>query len=69
MKASMERLLMRCLHLILSIPLVALIYGPMQEASSAEVPLRWIFATIILASGVWIWNGTLIRKWLRGLNV
>ena len=61
MKASMERLLMRCLHLILSIPVIALVYDPMQDIS----PLRWFFAILILVTGIWVWNGTLISKWLR----
>lgn len=69
MKASMERLLMRCLHLILSIPIIALIYGPMQDASVESLPIRWVFATLIIISGIWTWNSTLIRKWLRGLNL
>lgn len=68
MKASMERLLMRCLHLILSIPLLALIYEPIQDSSSATIPIRWAFAAIIVISGIWAWNGTLIRKFLKGLS-
>lgn len=69
MKASMERLLMRCLHLILSIPLLALIYDPMQNTSTTSFPIQWGFVSLILASGIWAWNGTWIRKWLRSWKV
>ncbi|HMF73012.1 MAG TPA: hypothetical protein VK616_16145 [Flavitalea sp.] len=65
MKASSERKLIRWLHIILSIPLVGYIYGPVSTIPVSAMIVRWIMFPIVVLSGFWMWKGQAIRKWFR----
>jgi len=65
MKASTERKIIRWLHIILSIPLVGYIYGPVSTIPVSTMIVRWIMFPIVVLSGFWMWKGQAIRKWFR----
>ena len=65
MKASTERKIIRWLHIILSIPLVGYIYGPVSTIPVSAMIVRWIMFPIVVLSGFWMWKGQAIRKWFR----
>ncbi|WP_303312255.1 hypothetical protein [Hymenobacter sp. BT730] len=65
MKAATERKLIRWLHLLLSIPILGFIYGPVASIARAAFAVRFVFMPVVILSGLWLWKGHVVRKWLR----
>lgn len=65
MKAATERKIMRWAHILLSIPVIGYIYGPVAEIERAAFAVKFIIFPIIVLSGFWLWKGHLLRKALR----
>jgi len=62
MKASTERKIMRWLHIILGIPIVGYLYGPVSSLPVGTMIVRWIIFPLLVLSGLWLWKGHLVRK-------
>ncbi|MFL5728468.1 MAG: hypothetical protein ACJ75J_03180 [Cytophagaceae bacterium] len=62
MKASTERQLIRWTHLILSIPILGYIYGPVAEMEQPAAAVRWVFMPVVILSGLWMWKGAWVKK-------
>ncbi len=62
MKASTERSIIRWLHILLSIPIIGYIYGPVSEIPEAAIAVRWVFFPIVIISGLWMWKGHWLKK-------
>jgi hypothetical protein len=65
MKASTERKLIRWIHLILSIPIIGYIYGPVASIPEAAVAVRWVFMPIVVLAGFWLWLGPKLKNRFR----
>jgi len=65
MKASTQRKIWRWVHIILSIPIVGFVYGPVSKIPQAAAAVRWVFFPIVVISGLWMWKGQAIKKWLK----
>jgi thiosulfate reductase cytochrome b subunit len=65
MKAATERKVIRWLHLLASIPILGFIYGPVANIPRAAFAVRFILMPLVLLSGLWLWKGHVIRKWLN----
>lgn len=50
-----ERTTIRFLHLLLSIPIIGFIYGPVSLIARAAFFTRWIAVPLVLLSGLWLW--------------
>jgi len=60
-----EREVIRLLHLILSIPILGFLYGPVVHIPRAAWFTRWIAFPVVLASGLWLWLKPKIMQRLR----
>jgi hypothetical protein len=69
MKASTERKIIRWAHLIFSIPIIGYIYGPVASIPNAAIAARVIFFPAIVLSGLWLWKGHVVKRWLRRRTV
>jgi len=65
MKAATERKIIRWIHIIGSIPIVGLIYGPVRNIPEAVRAIQWVLFPLIVLSGLWLWKGHLVRKWSK----
>ncbi|MEH6308975.1 hypothetical protein RYH73_25215 [Olivibacter sp. CPCC 100613] len=65
MKAHIERKIVRWIHIILSIPILGYIYGPVASLKYPALAVKFVFLPIIVLSGFWLWKGHLFKKWLR----
>jgi thiosulfate reductase cytochrome b subunit len=65
MKASTQRKIWRWVHIILSIPILGYIYGPVSTIPPAAFAVKWVFMPIIIISGLWMWKGQVVKKWFR----
>ncbi len=52
-----KRIILRCVHLILSIPILGYIYGEPAEVREYAGAVRFVFVPIILFSGYWMFAG------------
>jgi thiosulfate reductase cytochrome b subunit len=68
MKANTERKIMRWIHIILSFPIVGYLYEPVaDQPNAAFAATKFVFVPIVILSGLWMWKGQVIRRWLRSL--
>ena len=62
MKASTERIILRWVHIVLSIPIIGYIYGPVSQIPEAVIAVRWVMFPIVILSGLWMWKGQWVKK-------
>lgn len=65
MNAAAERKLIRWLHLILSLPIIGYIYGPVAEIPQARMFTQIVAVPLLTVSGIWIWQGHRIKARFR----
>jgi thiosulfate reductase cytochrome b subunit len=65
MKASTERKLLRWLHLVLSIPLVGYLYGPVARIPRAAFAVRFVLFPLVVLTGLWMWKGQQLKRWVK----
>jgi thiosulfate reductase cytochrome b subunit len=69
MKTSTERKIMRWIHIILSFPIVGYIYEPVADRSNTAFAVtQFVLVPTVIFSGLWMWKGQDIRKWLKRLG-
>lgn len=64
MKDATLRTIVRCIHLLLSIPIIGYIYSPFEVLPSYAPPTRYVFFPIMVLSGLWMWKGHVVRRLL-----
>ncbi len=57
MNQGAKRLLLRWLHIILTIPIFGYIFGPEAEVGEYAGAVRYVFVPIIVLSGLWMYAG------------
>jgi hypothetical protein len=65
MSSSYERSIIRALHLVLSIPIIGFIYGPVAHIPPAAQFTRFVAVPIVLLSGLWMWQKPRLLRWIR----
>lgn len=65
MTAATERKVIRWLHILISIPVVGYIYGPVAQIPEAALAVRFVIFPLLVLSGLWMWKGHVVRRWLR----
>ena len=62
MTSATKRSILRCIHLILSIPIIGYIYSPFDQIPQYAAPTRFVFFPILAATGLWMWKGQAVRR-------
>jgi hypothetical protein len=57
-----QRTVFRCIHIILSIPIVGYIYSPFDQIPNYAPLTRFVFLPMLAASGLWMWKGHLVLR-------
>src|SRR5438094_5344132 len=52
-----KRAILRCIHLILSIPILGYIYEPASEVQQYAGAVRFVFVPVMILSGYWMYSG------------
>src|SRR5947208_10428500 len=52
-----KRAILRCIHLILSIPILGYIYEPASEVQEYAGAVRFVFVPVIILAGYWMYAG------------
>jgi hypothetical protein len=61
---SQERAFIRMLHMVLSIPILGYLYGPVAHIPQAAWFTRWIAMPLVILSGLWLWLKPRVKRWL-----
>src|SRR5467141_735355 len=67
-----KRAILRCVHLILSIPILGYIYEPASEVQQYAGAVRFVFVPVMILSGFWMYAGVVfaiigVAVWLGAL--
>jgi hypothetical protein len=52
-----KRSILRCIHLILSIPILGYVYSPFEEIPKYAPAVRFVFVPVLILSGFWMYSG------------
>ncbi len=55
--SATKRSILRCVHLILSIPILGYIYSQPSEVAQYAGAVRFVFVPVIILSGFWMYSG------------
>jgi hypothetical protein len=64
MNRGIARSIFRWIHLILSIPILGYIYSPFEKLPDYAPATRYVFLPAMILSGLWMWKGHLVRRYL-----
>lgn len=64
MQEATRRTIVRCIHLVFSIPILGYIYSPFEKLPDYAFPTRFIFLPLMVLSGLWMWKGHVVRRLL-----
>jgi hypothetical protein len=62
MKDVTQRVIIRWIHIICSIPIIGYIYSPFDQIPNYAPATRFVFFPVMLLSGLWMWKGHLVRR-------
>jgi hypothetical protein len=67
MNAALERKIIRWVHIILSVPILGYVYGPVADLYYGARAVKWVFLPVIIITGLWLWKGYVVKKWAKRL--
>ena len=62
--AATQRVIVRWTHLVLAIPIIGYIYSPFENLPDYAPVVRFISFPVIAVTGLWMWKGHLLRRYL-----
>lgn len=64
MKDTTKHSILRTVHLVFALPLLGYIYGPPAQTVQYLVYFRFVYFPVVALSGLWMWKGHLVRRFL-----
>jgi len=64
MKEATKRSIFRWVHIICGIPILGYVYDSPADTPYYAVPIRYFFLPALLFSGLWMWKGHVVRRFL-----
>jgi thiosulfate reductase cytochrome b subunit len=64
MNQAISRAIFRWIHIILAIPIVGYIYSPFERIPQYAPITRFVFVPLIVLTGLWMWKGHVVRRWM-----
>jgi hypothetical protein len=64
MKDATKRTIVRCIHLVFSIPILGYIYSPFEVLPTYAPRVRYVVVPLMLLSGLWMWKGHVLRRFI-----
>jgi hypothetical protein len=59
-----QRSILRWIHIIFSIPILGYIYSPFERLPDYAPPTRYVFIPLMVASGLWMWKGPVLVRFI-----
>jgi hypothetical protein len=64
MKDATLRSIVRCIHILFSIPILGYIYSPFEQLPTYAPRVRFVVVPLMLLSGLWMWKGYVVRRFI-----
>jgi thiosulfate reductase cytochrome b subunit len=64
MKDATVRSIVRCIHIVFSIPILGYIYSPFKQLPTYAPRVRFVVVPLMLLSGLWMWKGHVVRRFI-----
>jgi len=61
MKDATKRSIVRCIHIVFSIPILGYIYSPFEQLPNYAARVRFVVVPLMILSGLWMWKGHVLR--------
>jgi thiosulfate reductase cytochrome b subunit len=55
-------MIVRWVHLALSIPVIGYVYSPFEDIPQYAPVVRFVAVPVIVLTGLWMWKGHLLRR-------
>ena len=68
MKEATKRSILRCIHIVLAIPIVGYVYSPFQELPNYAPVVRFVSIPILVLTGFWMWKGHVLRRLISNIG-
>ena len=62
MNEATKRSIVRWIHIIFAIPIFGYIYSPFERIPQYARPTRFVFVPIMILTGLWMWEGHVVRR-------
>jgi hypothetical protein len=62
MKDVTKRSIVRCIHIVFSIPILGYIYSPFEQLPAYAPRVRFVVVPLMILSGLWMWMGHALRR-------
>jgi hypothetical protein len=62
MSSAAKRSIFRWIHIVSGIPIIGYVYSPFEEIPNYAPAVRFVFAPVLLLSGLWMWKGHVLRR-------
>jgi hypothetical protein len=59
-----KRSIFRWIHIICGIPIIGYIYDSPSDTHNYATSVRYVFLPALLVSGLWMWKGHLLRRFI-----
>jgi hypothetical protein len=74
MNNATKRSILRCIHLIFTIPILGYIYGEASEVQQYAGAARFVFVPVLILSGYWMYSGIVfaiigVAVWLGAIRL
>jgi hypothetical protein len=64
MSQATQRSIVRWIHIVLGIPIIGYVYSPFEEIPNYAFPTRFVFVPLLILTGLWMWQGHVVRRLL-----
>ena len=64
MREATKRSIFRWIHLVLGIPIIGYIYSPFERLPDYATPTRYVFFPLMVVTGLWMWKGHVVRRFV-----
>src|SRR5438105_1636463 len=64
MSQGTKRSIFRCIHIVLSVPIIGYIYSPFDQIPNYAPATRFVFLPLMVVTGLWMWKGHVLRRLL-----
>jgi len=59
-----QRTIGRWIHIVFSIPILGYICSPFENLPQYAPLVRFVFLPVMVLSGLWMWKGHLVRRFI-----
>jgi hypothetical protein len=68
MTNTTKRSILRWIHILFALPVLAYIYAPQAEVQQYVDYFRFLYIPVVVGTGFWMWKGQAVRRLFSKLS-